>query len=84
MNVEMFGTQKSDMPLSFSNFNFFPIYKTDSASSLFYPFSFLGENLIFKNSHDFSESSLSDFIGAIDILIATDIANIFISFAHKF
>ena len=34
----MFGTQKSAMPLSFSNFDFLPIYKADSAGSRTYPF----------------------------------------------
>ena len=39
MKVEMFGTQKSAMPLSFSNFHFLPIYKADSAGSrTYYPF----------------------------------------------
>ena len=35
MKVEMFGTQKNAMPLSFSNFDFLPIYKGDSGA---YPF----------------------------------------------
>ena len=38
MKVEIFDTQKSVMPLSFSNFNFLPIYKADSAGSRTYPF----------------------------------------------
>ena len=33
MKVEMFGTQKSAMPLSFSHFDFLPIYKADTAGS---------------------------------------------------
>ena len=37
MKVEMFGTQKSAMPLSFSNFDFLPIYRADSAGSRTYP-----------------------------------------------
>ena len=36
--VEMFGTQKSAMPLSFSNFDFLSIYKADSADSRTHPF----------------------------------------------
>ena len=38
MKVEMSGTQKSAMPLSFSNFNFLLIYKAESAGSQTYPF----------------------------------------------
>ena len=38
MKVEMFGTQKSAMPLSFSNFDFLPIYKADAAGSQSCPF----------------------------------------------
>ena len=38
MKVEMFGTQKSAMSLSFSNFDFLSIYKADSAGSRTYPF----------------------------------------------
>ena len=36
--VETFGTQKSAMPLSFSNFDFLLIYKADSAGSQTQPF----------------------------------------------
>ena len=49
MKVEMFGTQKSAMPLSFSNFDFLPIYKADSAGSRNYPFPTL-QFLILNNS----------------------------------
>ena len=38
MKVEIFSTKKSAMPLSFSNFDFLPIYKADSAGSRTYPF----------------------------------------------
>ena len=38
MKVEMFGTQKSAMPLSFSYSVFLLIYKADSAGSRTYPF----------------------------------------------
>ena len=38
MKVEIFGTQKRAMPLSFSNFNFLPTYKADSAGSRTCPF----------------------------------------------
>ena len=38
MKVDMFVTQKSAMPLSFSNFDFLLIYKADSAGSRTYPF----------------------------------------------
>ena len=38
MKVEMFGTQKSAMPFSFSNFDFLPIYKADSAGLRTYSF----------------------------------------------
>ena len=38
MKVEIFGTQKSAMPLSFSNFDFLPIYKAETAGSRTYPF----------------------------------------------
>ena len=38
MKVEMFGTQKSAMPLSFNKFDVLPIYKADSAGSRTYPF----------------------------------------------
>ena len=39
MKVEMFGTHKKNaMPLSFSNFDFLPIYKADLAGSRTYPF----------------------------------------------
>ena len=38
MKVEMFSTQKSAMPLSFSNFDFLPNNKADSAGSRAYPF----------------------------------------------
>ena len=53
MKVEMFDTQKSAMPLLFSNFDFLPIYKADSAGSRTYPFeNFLRnskkENLAFR------------------------------------
>ena len=37
--VEMFGTQKSAMPLSFSNFEFLSIYKADWAGSRTHPLS---------------------------------------------
>ena len=33
MKVEMFSTQKKAMPLSFSDFEFLPIYIADSAGS---------------------------------------------------
>ena len=36
MKVEMLGTQKSAMPISFSNFDFLPIYRADSAGSRTY------------------------------------------------
>ena len=45
MKVEMFSTQKSAMPLSFSNFDFLPIYKADSAASRTYPFMYIVFNL---------------------------------------
>ena len=38
MKVEIFDTQTNFMPLSFSNFDFLPIYKADSAGSRTYPF----------------------------------------------
>ena len=38
MKGEMFGTQKSDMPLLFSNFDFLPIYKAGSTGSRTYFF----------------------------------------------
>ena len=38
MKVEMFGTPKSAMPLSFSNFDFLAIYKAESAGSRTYSF----------------------------------------------
>ena len=38
MKVEMFGTQKSAVPLSFCNFDFLPIYKANSAGSRTYAF----------------------------------------------
>ena len=44
MKVEMFGTQKSAMPLSVSNFDFLPIYKADSAVSRTYPFEIMLTN----------------------------------------
>ena len=37
MKVEMFSTQKRATPFSFSNFDFLPIYKADSAGSRTYP-----------------------------------------------
>ena len=38
MKVEMFGIQKSAMPLSFSDSDFLPIYKDDLAGLQTYPF----------------------------------------------
>ena len=38
IKIEMFGTQKSAMPLLFSNFDILPIYKADLAGSRTYPF----------------------------------------------
>ena len=38
MKEEIFGIQKSAMPLLFSDFNFLLIYKADSAGSRTYPF----------------------------------------------
>ena len=38
MKVGMVGTQKCAMPLSFSNFDFLPIYMADSVGSRTYPF----------------------------------------------
>ena len=38
MKVEMFSTQKSAIPLLYSNFDFLLIYKADLAGSRTYPF----------------------------------------------
>ena len=38
MKVEIFGTQKNAMSLSFNDFDFLPIYKADLAGSRTYPF----------------------------------------------
>ena len=38
MKAEMFGTQKSAMPLLFSKFDFLPIYKANSAGLRTCPF----------------------------------------------
>ena len=38
MKVAIFSTHRSAMPLSFSNFDFLPIYKANSAGSRTYPF----------------------------------------------
>ena len=57
MKVEMLGTQKSAMPLSFSNFHFLPIYKADSAGSrTHYPFGPLCFCMGNVKTMDFSEA----------------------------
>ena len=40
MKVEMFGIQKSAMPLLVSNFDYLPIYKANSTDSRTYLFDF--------------------------------------------
>ena len=42
MKVEILGTQKDAIPLSFSNFDFLLIYKADSAGLRTYPFEIEG------------------------------------------